>query len=138
MPQADPTFALSEAFWLFLTWGIVFLFLKIYAWPRITKRQNERQKEYQKWMDAAVQRQSDIAEWHQEYQQGLDTAHAQGRMNIYQKLAQFEKEAERKRQDFIAQHSTPPTIQTTDVTPIKIALSDWKQACLKILPFSSH
>lgn len=137
MPQCDPTFALSEVFWLFLTWGCVFLCLKLYAWPTILKRQAQRNAKHQKWVDAAVQRQAQALEWQAFYQTALDVAHTAGRAHVHDELANFDKEAEKVRHAFLASQTFEP-VKAKDVKDVKEALSDWKEACLKILPFSSH
>lgn len=138
MPQCDPTFAFSEIFWLFCTWGIVFLCLKFYAWPRMLERQEKQRAEHQKWIDAAIQRRVEIAEWQAAYQQALDVAHSTGRAHVHKELAIFEKDAEKRRHAFLNKHHTQPVSEAHDMSDVKEALSQWKQACLKILPSLSH
>lgn len=136
MPQCDPTFAISQVFWLVLTWLAVVMCLTQYAWPRLLRRQRKRHRELQKWIDGAVSRRAEIAAWQASYQQALDIAHAAGRTHVHEELAIFEKMSEKRRQDFLNQHHTQPVTIEQDVSDIKEALQKWKKACLKILPFS--
>lgn len=114
------------------------MFLNVYAWPRIVSRQQKRQTEHQSWIDAAVRRRTEIAEWQELYQRTLDVAHASARSRIHKEIAAFEKEAEKGRHDFLNQYRVKPVEADNVIAEVKNDLLVWEKECLKILPFSSH
>lgn len=136
MPQCDPTFAVSQVFWLLLTWLVVLLCIKYYAWPRFSARHHHRKAEVQKWIDKAITRRAEITEWQANYQKALDIAHTAGREHVHKELEHFEKKAEKQRETFLNKQREQSTLVPPDTTDVKEALTQWKKTCLKILPFS--
>ena len=139
MPQSDLTFAISQVFWLFITWLSVFLFIKIYAWPRINKRQEERKKETEKWIDQTATRQAEIDDWNNTYERTLSNAKREERENMQTKLGTVEKDLEKKRIEFLDNvRDQPVETEAFDHSDIKQSLKKWDEACWNKLPFSSH
>lgn len=44
MPQFDPTHFSSQIFWFFVCFGILWVFMRTYAWPKLKKIQHSRQE----------------------------------------------------------------------------------------------
>lgn len=136
MPQCDPTFAVSQVFWLLLTWLLIVGCIKQYAWPRFSERQQHRQVELQQWIDKAVTRRAEIAEWQAAYQKALDVAHTAGRSHVHKELDSFEKAADKRREAFLGKQQMQSVCVAQDTGNVKDALNQWRKECLKILPFS--
>lgn len=136
MPQCDPTFAVSQVFWLLITWLLIILCTQKYAWPRFLARQQHRRAELQKWVDKAVTRRAEIAEWQAAYQKALDVAHTAGRNHVHKELDDFEKAADKRREAFANKQQMQAECVAQDTSDVKEALNQWKKECLKILPFS--
>lgn len=139
MPQFDFTFAISQVFWLFITWAPVFLCIKYYTWPRIQTRQQNREEEKQKWIELTIQRQAEIDAWNDRYKRTLENAKREERQNMQDKLGKVEKNLEQQRAEFLERIKAEPVdIQTADYSDIKNSLKTWDKECWNNLPFSSH
>ena len=99
MPQLDSSFYISELFWLFISFMILFSFVKYYVSPRMYKIFEEREAKIAGTLRKAEKLRNEAMKFESEYNAKLNHAYKTATIKISKAVEEFNRETQIKRQN---------------------------------------
>jgi F-type H+-transporting ATPase subunit b len=99
MPQIDPQYYLSELIWLFISFSIIFAFIKYYVAPRMYAIFDEREAKISGNLRKSEKLKNEAMKFESEYNAKLNHAYKSSTIQISKALEEFNRHTQVKREN---------------------------------------
>jgi F-type H+-transporting ATPase subunit b len=97
MPQLDPSFFISELFWLFISFGLLYLFISKFVTPRMFMILDERESRISGTLRKSEKIRNEAVKFETEYNAKLSHAFKTASIRIAKASEEFKREIDEKR-----------------------------------------